>query len=58
MTGGRGPFHRLAQNHTELVCDLKYSFVDGIVQGVPGCGRRVVSDSGAGRCCGQNSSPG
>lgn len=48
---GNCPFHRLAQHHTELVCDLNHAFVDGIAQGVPACKRRVVADPGAGRCC-------
>ena len=48
---GNCPFHRLAQKHTELVCELNYQLLDGVAQGVPGCGRRIVADPGAGRCC-------
>jgi predicted ArsR family transcriptional regulator len=48
---GNCPFHRLAQHHTELVCELNYQLLDGVAQGLPGCGRRVVADPGAGRCC-------
>ena len=48
---GNCPFHQLAQRHTELVCELNYQLLDGVAQGLPGCGRRVVADPGAGRCC-------
>ncbi|WP_043501310.1 helix-turn-helix transcriptional regulator [Georgenia sp. SUBG003] len=48
---GNCPFHQLAQHHTELVCELNYQLLDGVAQGLPGCGRRVVADPGAGRCC-------
>lgn len=48
---GNCPFHRLAQRHTELVCELNYSLVRGVAEGVPGCHRAVISDPGAGSCC-------
>ncbi|CAM3424324.1 metalloregulator ArsR/SmtB family transcription factor [Occultella aeris] len=47
---GNCPFHQLAQAHTELVCELNYSLVRGMAEGAA-CGRRVVADPGAGRCC-------
>jgi predicted ArsR family transcriptional regulator len=48
---GNCPFHRLAQQHTSLVCDLNRSLVDGIRAGAEDTSCAVLADPGAGRCC-------
>ena len=41
------PFHRLAQNHTKLICDANVALVTGAV----GAGHVVRFDPARGRCC-------
>jgi predicted ArsR family transcriptional regulator len=48
---GTCPFHRLAQQHTALVCDANRSLVEGIRAGAEDESCAVLSDPGAGRCC-------
>lgn len=48
---GNCPFHRLAQQHTSLVCDLNRCLVDGIRAGAEDSSCAVLTDPGAGRCC-------
>ncbi len=48
---GNCPFHRLAQKHTDIVCELNYELVQGIAEGAQDAAHRVMSDPGAGRCC-------
>jgi predicted ArsR family transcriptional regulator len=48
---GTCPFHRLAQRHTALVCDVNRSLVEGIRAGAGDESCAVQSDPGAGRCC-------
>ncbi|MHB1288151.1 helix-turn-helix transcriptional regulator [Georgenia sp.] len=47
---GNCPFHQLAARHTELVCALNGSLVDGMCAGADE-DVRVLADPGAGRCC-------
>jgi predicted ArsR family transcriptional regulator len=45
------PFHRVAQEHTELVCGLNLDFVRGVAEGL-GCGGvSATLEPSAGRCC-------
>lgn len=48
---GNCPFHRLAQQHTELVCSLNMELLRGVAVGCGDCQHRLVSDPGPGRCC-------
>lgn len=48
---GNCPFHRLAEKHTDLVCELNFELVQGIAEGARDTAHTVVSDPGAGRCC-------
>lgn len=48
---GNCPFHRLAQNHTDIVCELNYELVCGLAEGAHDDAHTVHSDPGAGRCC-------
>jgi predicted ArsR family transcriptional regulator len=48
---GTCPFHRLAQQHTALVCDANRFLVEGIRAGAEDESCAVLSDPGAGRCC-------
>ena len=48
---GNCPFHRLAQNHTDIVCELNYELIQGIADGAQDAAHTVLSDPGAGRCC-------
>jgi predicted ArsR family transcriptional regulator len=48
---GNCPFHRLAQKHTDIVCELNYELVRGIAEGAGDTDHEVQSDPGAGRCC-------
>lgn len=48
---GNCPFHRLAENHTDLVCELNYELVRGLAEGTGDTEHVVHSDPGAGRCC-------
>jgi predicted ArsR family transcriptional regulator len=44
------PFHRLARQHTELVCHLNLHLLRGVAEGV-GDQHRIVLDPAPGRCC-------
>ena len=45
------PFHRLAQDHTELVCGLNLEYVGGVIEGLA-CDRLTASlEPSQGRCC-------
>jgi predicted ArsR family transcriptional regulator len=48
---GNCPFHRLAQKHTDIVCELNYELVRGLANGAGDTEHAVRSDPGAGRCC-------
>jgi predicted ArsR family transcriptional regulator len=48
---GNCPFHRLAQQHTELVCHLNLELLRGAAQGAGDQRHTLVLDPGAGRCC-------
>jgi predicted ArsR family transcriptional regulator len=48
---GNCPFHRLAERHTDIVCELNYELVRGIAEGAGDVEHDVHSDPGAGRCC-------
>ena len=45
------PFHALAQDYTELVCDMNLHFIQGLVDGLEAPGLRPRLDPGDGRCC-------
>ncbi|WP_448071549.1 helix-turn-helix transcriptional regulator [Georgenia yuyongxinii] len=47
---GNCPFHRLAQRHAALVCDLNRELVCGLAEAT-GAARTVLTDPGAGGCC-------
>lgn len=44
------PFHRLAQDHTELVCGMNLALLSGLVEAL-GVGARPRLDPAPGRCC-------
>ena len=48
---GNCPFHRLAQKHTDIVCELNYELVRGLADGCGDADHAVQSEPGAGRCC-------
>ncbi len=48
---GNCPFHRLAQQHTELVCSLNMELLRGVAEGCGDCQHTLVADPGQGRCC-------
>lgn len=48
---GNCPFHRLAQKHTDIVCELNYELVRGLADGCGDVDHAVESEPGAGRCC-------
>jgi len=48
---GNCPFHRLAQKHTDIVCELNYELVRGLADGCGDADHTVESEPGAGRCC-------
>lgn len=45
------PFHRLAQQHAETVCNLNLELLRGVAAGASDREHAVVLDPGAGRCC-------
>lgn len=45
------PFHRVAQEQTELVCGLNLDFVSGVAAGTGCSGLDVRLDPGRDRCC-------
>jgi predicted ArsR family transcriptional regulator len=44
------PFHALARRHTDLVCGLNRSFVQGVADGL-GCAATASLEPAPGRCC-------
>lgn len=48
---GNCPFHRLARQHTEIVCHLNLALLRGIVAGADDRRHTMVLDPGTGRCC-------
>jgi len=45
------PFHRLAAEHTDLVCGMNLAFVEGLVEGLGDEEARARLDPEPGRCC-------
>jgi predicted ArsR family transcriptional regulator len=45
------PFHRAAQEHTDLVCGLNLDFVDGVAEGLGCRGLTTTLEPSVGRCC-------
>lgn len=45
------PFHSLAQQHTELVCGMNLSLVDGVLDGLGTTGVTARLDPRPGHCC-------
>ncbi|MFL5913532.1 MAG: helix-turn-helix transcriptional regulator [Gaiellaceae bacterium] len=48
---GNCPFHRLAQQHTEIVCHLNLDLLRGVAEGSGDRRHTMVLDPGTGRCC-------
>jgi predicted ArsR family transcriptional regulator len=48
---GNCPFRRLAQLHTETVCQLNLDLLGGVAEGAGERRHTMVLDPGAGRCC-------
>jgi predicted ArsR family transcriptional regulator len=48
---GNCPFHRLAQQHTEVVCHVNLELLRGAAEGSNDRGHTMVLDPGIGRCC-------
>jgi predicted ArsR family transcriptional regulator len=48
---GNCPFHTLARQHTELVCNMNLCLVDGLLAGIGDTGLHARLDPGADRCC-------
>ena len=48
---GNCPFHRLARQHTEIVCHLNLDLLRGIAGGAGDRRHTMVLDPGVGRCC-------
>ena len=45
------PFHRLAQEHRDLVCGLNLALIDGLISGSARPRARAVLSPAPGRCC-------
>jgi predicted ArsR family transcriptional regulator len=45
------PFHHLALAHTDLVCGLNLSFLDGLLREIDGTGLRAALEPEDGYCC-------
>lgn len=45
------PFHTLARTHTDLVCGMNLSLLDGVLEGVPSAGLVADLQPEPGRCC-------
>jgi predicted ArsR family transcriptional regulator len=45
------PFHRLATEHTDVVCSANHAYLAGAGEATGTDSGRVVLDPGAGRCC-------
>lgn len=48
---GNCPFHRLARQHTEIVCHLNLELLRGVAEGAGDQRHTLVLDPGVGRCC-------
>jgi predicted ArsR family transcriptional regulator len=48
---GNCPFHRLAQDHTAVVCEMNLWLVRGMAEGARDNGCRIENDPGAAGCC-------
>lgn len=48
---GNCPFHRLAEQHTDLVCGLNLQLLRGVAAGCGDCRCTMVADAEPGRCC-------
>ena len=48
---GNCPFHALAQAHTDLVCGMNLSLLDGLLAGLDQTGMRAHLDPTPGHCC-------
>ena len=48
---GNCPFHRLAQQHTETVCQVNLALLRGAAEGSQDRRHTMVLDPGIGRCC-------
>src|SRR5215217_2406734 len=48
---GNCPFHRLARQHTEIVCHLNLDLLRGVAAGARDRRHTIVLDPGVGRCC-------
>ena len=45
------PFHALAQEHTELVCGMNLSLIEGVLEGFGTTGLAACLDPSPSRCC-------
>lgn len=45
------PFHRLSKDHTQLVCGMNLSLMQGLVEGAASAGLQAHLDPAQGRCC-------
>jgi predicted ArsR family transcriptional regulator len=45
------PFHRLAREHTELVCGMNLRLLDGVLEGAASAGLVATLQPSPGRCC-------
>lgn len=45
------PFHRLAQEHPEIVCGVNHAFIDGLVRGLGNASIEASLEPTPGRCC-------
>jgi predicted ArsR family transcriptional regulator len=48
---GNCPFHRLARQHTDLVCGLNLELLSGVAEGAGDQSSRMALDPAPGRCC-------
>lgn len=48
---GNCPFHRLAQEHTQLICGMNLSLLDGLLAGLGHTGLRAHLDPTPALCC-------
>ena len=45
------PFHRLAADHTDLVCGMNMALMEGVAEAQPSLGLRPVLEPQPGQCC-------
>lgn len=48
---GNCPFHQLAREHTDIVCQLNFELLQGVAAGVGDTRHTIVVDTDVGRCC-------